>query len=371
VLTAPEDFRFMARALQLARQGLYTTDPNPRVGCVLVKGGRIVGQGHHERAGQAHAEINALRSAGPRARGASAYVTLEPCCHHGKTAPCTQALIHAGVSRVVVAMTDPNPQVRGQGLARLAAMGIAVHSGVLSTQAEALNPGFVSRMSRARPWVRLKSATSLDGRTAMASGESQWITGEAARRDVQLLRARSAAIMTGSATVLSDDPALTVRLSARELDIRGEVRQPLRVVLDSRLRTPPQAKILRLPGRCLILTAAPKPARAAALEAAGAEVCRVATGEGGVDLDAVLRELAAREINELHVEAGATLAGALLEQGLVDELVIYMAPHLMGDRARALARLPRVGRMEQRMGMSIQDIRRVGEDLRITVLPVA
>ncbi len=364
-----DDFRYMSRALQLAGRGLYTTDPNPRVGCVIVNDGDVVGEGWHAVAGGPHAEVNALRQAGERARGATAYVSLEPCCHHGRTPPCSDALLAAGVTRVVAAMEDPNPRVAGQGLRQLASAGVAVTCGVLETAALALNPGFAKRMREGLPWVRIKMAMSLDGRTAMASGESQWITGAAARRDVQRLRARSSAILTGSGTVLADDPSLTVR--AEEL---GEAvsRQPLRVIVDSSLRIPAHAHLLGLPGKTLIAAAGAEMERQQALHAAGAKVAVYPGVDGKVDLTAVLRHLAGvHAVNEVHVEAGATLNGALLQAGLVDELVIYMAPVLLGDAARGLFRLPGLEQMAQRLKMEIRDIRPVGDDWRITVSPSA
>jgi diaminohydroxyphosphoribosylaminopyrimidine deaminase / 5-amino-6-(5-phosphoribosylamino)uracil reductase len=357
------DYRYMARALQLAERGLYTTDPNPRVGCVLVRDGAIVGEGWHERAGEPHAEIHALREAGERARGATAYVTLEPCCHQGRTPPCSEALIAAGVARVVVAMQDPNPRVAGGGLAQLHAAGIATESGLLAAAAEALNPGFVSRMRRHRPYVRCKLAMSLDGRTAMASGESKWITGAAARADVQRLRARSSAILTGAGTVLADDPALTVRLDERPAQL---FRQPLRVVLDTHLSMPATARMLKEPGATLVLTASESAGPRAALEQAGAEVLRLPAGDDGVSLAAVMDELAAREVNEVLLETGAVLAGGMLRAGLIDELIVYMAPVLLGDAARGLLHLPGLDRMDDRVALEIFDVRSVGDDWRIT-----
>lgn len=295
------------------------TDPNPCVGCVLVKDGIVVGEGWHTRAGEAHAEINALDAAGDRARGATAYVTLEPCCHQGRTPPCTDALLKAGIARLVAAMSDPNPQVAGKGFAILRDAGVAVEYGLLAAEARALNPGFIQRMIQGRPFVRLKLAMSLDGRTALASGESQWLTGEAARRDVQRLRARGSAILTGIGTVLTDNPSLNVRLSEA-------TRQPSRVILDTELRTPPTAQTLRLPGQVLIFTTVSDSSMQAPLRAAGAEIVLLPRAEQGLDLHAVMAELARRECNEVHVECGSTLAGALLRAGLVDELVIYMAP---------------------------------------------
>ena len=359
-MTSAKDYKYMARALRLAERGLYSTHPNPRVGCVIVKDGQVVGEGWHLQAGGPHAEINALQQAGAEAAGATLYVTLEPCCHHGRTPPCTAAVIAAGVSKVIVAVEDPNPQVAGQGLRVLQKAGIQVSAGLLAAEAEVLNCGFVKRMRAGRPWVRAKLAMSLDGRTALAGGESQWITGAEARRDVHRLRARSSAIMTGVDTVLSDDPALTVRLD--DVDVQG---QPLRVILDSRLRTPPQARLLGMPGNTLILAGEQALAGGAAF-GAGVEVARLPLVDGRLDLAAVLQHLGSREINEVHLEAGATLCGALLAAGLVDELVVYLAPHLMGDTARGLFRLPGLERMEDRIGLQISDIRAVGKDWRIT-----
>ena len=358
-----DDHRYMAHALQLAERGLYSTDPNPRVGCVLVRDGDVVGEGWHERAGEPHAEVHALRAAGARARGATAYVTLEPCCHHGRTPPCSEALIAAGVARVVVAMQDPNPRVAGGGLKHLQAAGIQTASGLLASEAEMLNPGFAMRMRRGRPYVRCKLAMSLDGRTAMASGESQWITGAAARTDVQRLRARSSAIVTGVGTVLTDDPSLTVRLPEA-------TRQPLRVVLDHALRTPSSARLLHEPGTTLVVGTSEAEAPREALLAVGAEIVLLNAAAGRMALADVLEVLAAREINEVLVEAGATLAGAFVQARLVDELIIYMAPTLLGDAARGLLHLPGLERMEQKIALDIRDIRKVGADWRITAVPV-
>jgi diaminohydroxyphosphoribosylaminopyrimidine deaminase/5-amino-6-(5-phosphoribosylamino)uracil reductase len=363
----------MARAIRLAMLGLYTAEPNPRVGCVLVRDGEVVGEGWHQRTGGPHAERLALAMAGDRARGATAFVSLEPCCHHGKTPPCTDGLIEAGVTRVVAAMRDPNPLVAGEGLARLRARGIGVVVGLMEEEARRLNPGFIKRMEQGLPYVRCKLAASLDGRTAMASGESQWITSEAARRDAQFLRARSAAILTGVGTVLADDPALNVRLAAAELpgvDPHSQVHQPVRVVVDSRLRTPPTARMLTLPGTTFIACLAAEPGRAASLEAAGARIVVTPAGPGGVDLAFLLRYLARQEMNEVLIEAGATLAGAALQAGLVDELVLYLAPHLMGDAGRGLCHLPGLELMRDRLPLAIQDVRQVGPDLRVTALRV-
>jgi diaminohydroxyphosphoribosylaminopyrimidine deaminase/5-amino-6-(5-phosphoribosylamino)uracil reductase len=354
-----EDARHMARALQLARRGLHTTDPNPRVGCVIVKDGAVMGEGWHERAGQPHAEINALKAAGAHAHGATVYLTLEPCCHHGRTPPCSQALIQAGVRRVVTAMRDPNPLVSGKGFEELEKHGITVHSGLMEKEAESLNPGFIMRMRDHRPFVRLKLAASLDGRTAMANGESQWITGTAARADVQRWRARSSAILTGVSTVLQDDPSLTVR------DFNIE-RQPTRIVLDSRLRMPATARMLDRPGRTLVVTASQDPQQAAALRERGAEIVILSTAQGVIDVDALMAQLAAREVNELFVEAGATLAGSLLSGGYVDEVLLYYAPHIMGSHERAMFNLPALGKMADRLELTVTDSRAVGRDWRVT-----
>lgn len=359
-----DDQRHMARALQLAARGLYTTEPNPRVGCVLVRDGAVVGEGYHQRAGEGHAEVNALAAAGAAAKGATAYVTLEPCSHFGRTPPCCEALINAGVARVVSAMEDPNPLVSGRGHQRLREAGIAVQSGLLEAQARALNPGFIKRMSQGLPYVRIKQAMSLDGRTAMASGESQWITGPAARSDVQRLRARSSVILTGSGTLLADNPALTLRAEQLGLANAAQVvqRQPLRVVLDSRLQMPLDAPILRQPGTTLVVHRSEDQAKVTALQAAGAQLQALDSR----DLAGLLRWLAAeRQCNELLIEAGATLTGALLSAGLVDELVIYLAPTLLGSSARPLFELPLQQMAEQRR-LILKDQRMLGDDLRLT-----
>ncbi|SFT60831.1 bifunctional diaminohydroxyphosphoribosylaminopyrimidine deaminase/5-amino-6-(5-phosphoribosylamino)uracil reductase RibD [Halomonas saccharevitans] len=365
---------WMARALKLAERGRYTTDPNPRVGCVLVKGERVVGEGWHERAGDPHAEVHALRAAGEAARGATAYVTLEPCSHQGRTGPCALALVEAGVARVMVAMQDPNPQVAGRGIALLRDAGIEVEVGVLEDEALALNPGFVMRMSHGRPFVRLKMAMSLDGRTAMRSGESQWITGPQARREVQRLRARSSVVLTGVESIIFDNARLTVRAEQLALP-DGEViaaRQPLRVVVDSRLRLPLAAACLREPGRTLVATLAEHDAeRRERLEEAGAEVVAMPAGhDGRVDLDALLHHLAeAEQANEVLLETGATLAGAVLEANLIDEMQLFVAPTLLGGEARPLFALPGLSLMAQQKGLEILDIRAVGQDWRITARP--
>lgn len=363
----------MARALTLARRGLYTTDPNPRVGCVLTRNHRLVGEGFHARAGEPHAEIHALRDAGDAAKGATVYVTLEPCSHQGRTGPCAQALIDAGVKRVVAAMQDPNPQVGGRGFAMLRKAGVEVECGLLEDEARALNPGFIARMSRGRPYVRLKMAMSLDGRTAMRSGESQWITGPSARTEVQRLRARSSAVISGVESIIFDNSRLTVRADQLQLDDAATIarRQPLRVVVDSRLRLPLAAACLREPGRTLIATCSQDGDRRQSLEAAGGEVLVLPSGQDGrVDLDALLAFLAEeKEVNEVLLETGATLAGAMLDAELVDEIQLFMAPILLGGEARPLFALPGLERMAQQRPLDIEDIRAIGRDWRIIARP--
>jgi diaminohydroxyphosphoribosylaminopyrimidine deaminase/5-amino-6-(5-phosphoribosylamino)uracil reductase len=353
----------MARALQLAKRGLYTTDPNPRVGCVIVRDGQVVGEGWHVRAGEPHAEVHALAAAGPQATGATAFVTLEPCCHHGRTPPCSEALVKAGIVRVVAAMPDPNPRVASQGIADLEKSGIRVDVGLLQAESERLNPGFISRMTRGRPYLRVKLATSLDGRTALTNGESKWITGDPARADVQRLRARSSAILTGISTVLADDPSLTVR----DLDIW---RQPLRVVVDGHLSMRTDARMLNLPGKTLVVTAEDDVEQATALRHAGAEVTVMRVGPDRVDLPGLMQNLAERKVNEVLVEAGATLCGSLLQAGLVDELVVYLAPHLLGSPARGMFNIPGLESMQDRIALDIRDVRAVGNDWRITALVI-
>jgi diaminohydroxyphosphoribosylaminopyrimidine deaminase/5-amino-6-(5-phosphoribosylamino)uracil reductase len=351
----------MARAFELAGNGRYTTDPNPRVGCVLVRDGRVVGEGWHARAGQPHAESNALAAAGEEARGATAYVTLEPCSHHGRTPPCSQALVAAGVTRVVYALDDPDPRVAGRGAAMLHEHGIQVQSGLMADVAEALNPGYLRRMRGGLPWVRVKLAASLDGRTALASGESRWITSKPARADVQHGRATSSVVLTGIGTILADDPALNVRIPDSD-------RQPLRVVLDSRLRTPSDARVINREGPVLVIGAQEDAARRQSLERQGVEVAIVPARDGRPDLAAVLQLLAARGANEIWVEGGATLAGAFIGAGLFDELVIYLAPTLLGPDALALARLTPLQQLDQRLQLRFGEVRRVGDDLCINVV---
>ncbi|MGD9598153.1 MAG: bifunctional diaminohydroxyphosphoribosylaminopyrimidine deaminase/5-amino-6-(5-phosphoribosylamino)uracil reductase RibD [Steroidobacteraceae bacterium] len=355
----------MRRALELAQRGLETTDPNPRVGCVVARGETLVGEGWHARAGEAHAEIVALRAAGGQAAGATVYVTLEPCCHHGRTPPCTEALIAARVARVVFALRDPNPHVDGGGAARLAAAGVAVAHGLLEAEALALNAGFVQRMRIGRPWVRLKTAASLDGRTALANGVSRWITGEAARADVHAWRARSSAVLTGIGTVLADDPRLDVRRTQPVL------RAPVRVIIDSRLRTPPTARLFDAPGGVIVMHAPGTVAAqgsAAALAGRGARLEAI-HGAPRVDLAAAMHRLGELALNEVLVEAGPTLAGALLEAGLVDEWLHYLAPMLLGPAARPLAAWPALARLDAAPRFAITAIEALGGDLRLRLTP--
>ena len=359
------DRRHMTRALELARRGLYSTDPNPRVGCVIAQGEHVVGEGWHRYAGEPHAEIRALDAAGGDSAGATAYVTLEPCRHTGRTGPCTRALVDAGIGRVVAAMRDPNPNVAGQGFAELAAAGIEVETGVLETQARLLNRGFASRFERGRPWVRCKLAATLDGRTATATGESQWITGEAARADVQRLRAQSGAVLTGIGTLIADDPRLDARVEDADC-----LAPPMRVIVDSRLRAPPAARVFSAPGRVLVATTRDASSARPLLDA-GADVVSLPDSGGRVALDALMTTLAEHGVNEVHTECGPTLAGALLESDLVDEVVVYLAPVLLGDAARGMFTLPMVATMRDRIGLEITSVERVGADLRIDALPRA
>lgn len=357
------DEQYLRQAIELAAHGLYTTDPNPRVGCVLVRDGVVVGEGWHERAGGPHAEVYALRNAGEAARGSTAYVSLEPCSHVGRTPPCALALIEAGVTRVVYAVGDPNPRVNGMGAEVLRAAGIEVLADAMPREAIALNPGFFKRMKEGLPWVRAKLAASLDGRTALANGVSRWITSDAARLDVQRYRARSSAVLTGSGTVRADDPSLNVRLP-------GMTRQPWRVVLDSGLRVSPAAHLFSLEGQSLVFTASDDEARRAALVQRRVRVESVPSAEGGLQLEAVLQHLALLQMNEIWVEAGARLTGALLRAGLVDELIVYVAPMLLGPDARPLIDLPALTELAQAQRFCFTDMTRVGEDLRLTLLPL-
>jgi diaminohydroxyphosphoribosylaminopyrimidine deaminase/5-amino-6-(5-phosphoribosylamino)uracil reductase len=354
----------MREALGLASRAIGLSDPNPRVGCVVVAGDVIVGRGHTQHAGGAHAEVMALRDAAERGadvRGATVHVTLEPCAHHGRTPPCADALVAAGVARVVIAMRDPNPLVSGQGAARLAAAGIAVEWGTGAAESHALNIGFVSRMERGRPWLRMKVAVSLDGRSALADGTSRWITGTAARADGHAWRKRAGAVLTGVGTVRDDDPRLDVRLVET-------ARQPLRVIVDSRLETPPDARIVQPPGAVLVYAAIDDGARRQALERRGAEVVLLASPQGKVDLAAMVDDLGRREINELHVEAGEKLNASLLGAGLVDELLVYVAPRLIGS-GRGLAALGPIARLDGALAFSFVEVERLGDDLRLLLRP--
>lgn len=357
----------MAQALHLARQGLYTTTPNPRVGCVIVKNNQFVGAGAHLKAGEPHAEVYALRQAGAQAEGADIYVTLEPCSHHGRTPPCVEAVIAAKPRRVIIAMQDPNPLVAGRSVAALRALGIEVVVGVMEHEARALNSGFICRMTRGLPYVRSKIAASLDGRTALNNGKSQWITGEQARRDVQHWRAQSCAILTGIGTVLADNPSMTVRL--------GDVtRQPLRIIVDSRLQTPVDSKMLDpvtlKHSPVLIAYAEDRNQCADRLQQAGAELVHLADSDNKVDLKALLQVLAQRGINDVLVEAGQALNGALLHAGLIDEFVFYYASKLMGDAAKAMFAMPELTEMQQAIDLQIIDIRQVGQDIRLQAKPL-
>lgn len=356
------DDRWMELALDLALRGEFTTDPNPRVGCVIVHDGEVVGEGWHQRAGGPHAEAAALAAAADRARGATVYTNLEPCAHHGRTPPCATALVDAGVARVVAAIPDPNPDVAGKGFAILERAGITVTTGVMATDAERLNRGFLKRHRDGRPWFTVKFAASLDGRTALANGASKWISGEAARAEVQRLRARSSAVVTGIGTVLADDPRLNVRLE-------GEWRQPARIVLDPVLRCPPDARLLDTGGSVFIVASRDDGARVRALSGAGATVVRLPSRDGQIDLKALAGWLADQHFNEILVEAGATLNGSLLQEGLVDELVVYLAPVLLGSSARAMFALPPLAEMAARRELRITDMRPVGDDWRITAVP--
>ncbi len=351
------DHLYMTRALQLAEQGLYTTMPNPRVGCVIVKDGKIIGEGAHLKAGEPHAEIFAILQAGVQTEGATAYITLEPCSHTGRTPPCSQAIVDAGIAKVIIAMQDPNPLVAGSGLAHLQSHNIEVASGLMQVQAEALNPGFISRMTRQLPFVRSKIAASLDGKTALNNGASQWITSEPARLDVQHWRARSCAILTGIGTVLADNPSMSVR------DIATN-RQPLKVIVDSQLQTPIEAKILQ-DGNVLIAFANDTHNKSTQLLNVGAQLLYIPNEQNKVFLKALLSHLAACEINEVLCEAGEGLNGALLAQNLIDELLIYYAPKLMGSTAKGMFALPAFTQMSQAENLDIIDMRQIGVDIRL------
>jgi diaminohydroxyphosphoribosylaminopyrimidine deaminase/5-amino-6-(5-phosphoribosylamino)uracil reductase len=353
----PADEHHMARALRLAARGLFTTTPNPRVGCVLVRDGAVVAEGFHERAGEPHAEINALRAAGSRAAGATVYLTLEPCSHHGRTPPCVDALIAARVKRVVAAMQDPNPNVAGEGFARLRAAGVEVACGLLEDEARELNIGFVARMTRGRPWVRLKVAGSLDGKTALGNGRSQWITGEEARADGHRWRARACAVLTGIGTVRGDDPQLTVRAVET-------TRQPLKVLVDSRLEAPLDARLFA-GGNALVAAAIDVREKIARLRDRGVEVVLLPNAGGKVELADLMGELARRALNEIHVEAGFKLNGSLVAAGVVDELLVYLAPSLIGESGQGMFNLPAIDDLAQRRRLVWRDVQRVGADLRL------
>jgi len=351
------DHGFMEQALGLAGRGLNTTTPNPRVGCVIVKDGVLVGSGWHEKAGLPHAEVLAMKEAGDRARGAALYVNLEPCSHHGRTPPCVDAIVASGIKRVVAAMQDPNPKVAGSGFAKLRTAGITVEHGLKEDEARELNIGFVSRMTRGRPWMRMKIAASLDGRTALANGKSQWITGEAARQDGHRWRARACALLTGFGTVRDDDP---------QLNVRGvdTPRQPLKIVVDSKFETSPSARLLG-EGKTLVVGAVNDAKRIASLKKAGAEVVIIPNDGGKVELFKLMEELARRELNEIHVEAGAKLNGSLLRAGVVDELLVYLAPSVIGDSGRGMFHLPEITELSRASALKIREAERIGPDLRI------
>ncbi|MBV1843407.1 bifunctional diaminohydroxyphosphoribosylaminopyrimidine deaminase/5-amino-6-(5-phosphoribosylamino)uracil reductase RibD [Photobacterium ganghwense] len=376
---SPNDHAMMHRAITLAQRGQYTTAPNPNVGCVIAHGEEIVGEGFHYRAGQPHAEVFALRAAGERAKGATAYVTLEPCSHYGRTPPCAEALVNAGVSRVVCAMVDPNPKVAGRGIKMLQEAGIDVAVGLLAQDAEALNPGFIKRMKTGRPFVQLKLAASLDGRTALANGESKWITGPAARADVQRYRAKAGAIISTSATVLADNPSLNVRWASLNPSVQQqypehELRQPIRVIIDSRNRVTPLHQLIGLPGETLLIRTQadtqtwPESVQQVLVPATEVQAS-IAHPVGQIDLSALMDTLAGYDINHIWVEAGAGLAGALLAAGLVDELILYQAPKLMGSDSRGLVDLRGLTAMAQVPELIISDVRMVGPDIRITARP--
>lgn len=372
-----QDLHYMAQALDLAQKGLYSTKPNPAVGCIIVQNGEVVGQGWHQKAGQPHAEPIALAEAGELAKGATAYVTLEPCSHHGKTPPCANALVAAQVSRAVIAMEDPNPLVAGNGIAILENAGIEVVNGVLEDKARELNLGFLYKMENDLPYVRLKMASSLDGRTATQSGESKWITGPESRLEVHRLRARSGALIAGIGTILADDPSMTVRMSDEELaaiNLTQENCHPIRVILDPNLSMPLNAKMLSLPGRTILMTSREtvdrSPEIVEEIHKAGIEMVAVSAVEDRLDIKSVLRYLAeVEQVNDVMVETGAIVAGAFIQTGLVNELHCFMAPSLMGDQAKPMFALPSVETMDDRIEFSLQSIDRFGDDVRMILVP--
>lgn len=367
-MTNPRDVEYMARALRLAEQGKYTTRPNPNVGCVIVnKHGEVVGSGYHVKAGAPHAEIHALREAGAEAIGGCAFVTLEPCCHEGKTGPCTQAIIEAKLSRVVIAMRDPNPLVAGKGIQALQAQGIEVIDNVLSEQAEKLNRGFNMRMTQGRPWVTVKTATSMDGRTSLRNGHSKWITSENARLDVQKLRASNDAILTGIGTVIADDPMLTMRLNKEQLGVDVDPLQPTRIIIDPELKISPNAKLLHLKGKTVLITQESESNdKINANE--NCEIIHLPTHEGKFDLRLVMSKLAELEINSVLVEAGSSLMGHLIDSQVVDEIIHYLSPKLMGNPSRGMFDINEIKEMNHCISLECSDIRKIGNDLRITSL---
>ncbi|MFK7815247.1 MAG: bifunctional diaminohydroxyphosphoribosylaminopyrimidine deaminase/5-amino-6-(5-phosphoribosylamino)uracil reductase RibD [Gammaproteobacteria bacterium] len=362
------DQAFMAEALQLASKGLYTTRTNPRVGCVIVKDNVIIGRGYHVSPGNSHAEVLALESIAD-SEGATAYVSLEPCSHHGNTPPCADALVAAKVSRVVVAMTDPNPLVQGKGLKYLQNNGIEIDVGLLAMEAAELNKGFVKRMQSARPYVTVKSAISLDGKTAMKSGESKWISCDQSRADVQKLRVRRCAIMTGVDTVIADDPNLTVRITRDELGIKSNFEQPIRVILDTNLRISPNAKVLQNGEEVIIYTCVGNNDISTSLRNNNIEVMQVKKTRNHIDLDEVMKNLAGRGVNEVLIEAGSTLVGNILEHKLVDEMIVYMAPHMMGNANMGMANLDYIQNMQDRIEFDYCQIRKIGNDVKLQLKP--
>ncbi len=364
------DHAYMAEALRNARKGLFTVRINPRAGCVIVKQGKIIGSGYHAYFGQNHAEINALNNATDNVENATVYVTLEPCSHEGKTPPCVESLVAAKITRVVAATKDPNPLVNGKGLTYLKQHGIETSCNVLKNDAMELNKGFIKRVTTNLPYVTVKSAISIDGKTAIASGDSKWITSEQARLDVQKLRARSCAILTGIETILIDDPSLTVRLSKNDLGIEKQIEQPIRVVLDTHLRIPSTAKVLHLPGNVLIYTSSDNKEKIKKLQHDNVDVVNTNISVNQVDLKDVMRDLANRGINEVMVEAGSTLVGNLLDQGFVDEMIIYIAPHILGDSGRGLAKLSSITTMRDRIALELIENKIVGNEIKIVAKPI-
>ncbi len=365
--TDNQDYQFMARALELAKKGLYTTKPNPRVGCVIVNNGKIIGEGFHKKAGTEHAEKIAILEAGEKAKGATAYVTLEPCCHEGKTPPCTDLLIKAGISSVIAAMEDPNPQVKGNGFKQLEKAGIKVFLGPLEDQARALNCGFISRMKNQRPYVRLKLAMSIDGKTAMSNGESKWITCEESRLDAQKLRARSSAVITGINTVLFDNPSLNIRppvLKTSQID--DENIQPLRVILDSDARVPLASRILTLPGKKLVAVGEnADQKKIESLKQSDVNVIHLPTASLGLDLKVLLNVLAEMEQNEILFECGSTLAGSAVQEGIVDEMIVYKSSSIMGNNGKDSFFLPELEKISDKFNLNLKDVRMIGEDMKL------